>query len=279
MFDILEVPGHTFENVADPVKTEQNIYELFIDNQQRIPNGFGYVALPLADLINKRGVHYVQYLLDSVEKEYPNFRKVYACQHILVSYLNFYNNIVFTPHTLRDDNKICIPHYNSLVAKDSFVPVSSRKYLYSFVGCFSTHELRSKLSAYDSEHTPIKDTGAWHYQKDQQQKARAQEYYLNVLCNTKFSLSPPGTGVSTIRLFEILAAGSVPVVFNDVKLPKEIDPFCLRTNIVNMQKDIESLVDNLDKNCEAIHTAYWSSLHNDEMFNYILKHVQFFSNK
>lgn len=279
MFDILELEGHTFDNVSDPVKTEQNVYELFIKNQQYLPENFGYIALPLADLINKKGVPYVQHLLDSVEKAYPNFKKVYVCQHILVPYLNFYDNTVFTPHTLRGDKAICIPHYNSLITRDHFIPVNERKYLYSFVGCFNTHPLRSQLTVFHGDSSPILDTGIWHYQKAQEQRGAFQESYINILCHTKFNLCPPGTGVSTIRLFEILAAGSVPVIFNDIKLPEEVEQYCLRTSLDNLLTDIESAVDSLHKNCEAIHTAYWRSLCNHEMFNYILKHVQFFNNK
>lgn len=49
--------------------------------------------------------------------------------------------------------------------------------------------------------------------------APAQERYVDVLGRSKFVLCPRGAGTSSIRLFEALAAGRVPVVISDEWVP------------------------------------------------------------
>lgn len=49
----------------------------------------------------------------------------------------------------------------------------------------------------------------------------AQERYVDVLGRSKFVLCPRGAGTSSIRLFETLAAGRVPVVISDDWVPPD----------------------------------------------------------
>jgi hypothetical protein len=53
------------------------------------------------------------------------------------------------------------------------------------------------------------------------------ERYNAVLSNSVFSLCPSGAGVNTLRLWESLAFGSIPVIFDKLWIPPE------RLNMIN----------------------------------------------
>jgi hypothetical protein len=100
--------------------------------------------------------------------------------------------------------------------------------LASFIGA-NTNDIRSQLLALNSE--PgfiIKITDKWHFENVVRQQIEKSiltynidntvEDYNKLLSDSVFSLCPVGTGSNTLRLWESLAVGSIPVLFSQAAL-------------------------------------------------------------
>lgn len=114
-------------------------------------------------------------------------------------------------------------------------PFTERKHLFSFVGAKANSKYLTQSRTYLIDQLSgdprghIRDRDAWHYNRivyDQQILARstpgevlvderASEEFREVMAQTVFALCPSGTGPNSIRLWEAIAAGSVPVVLSD----------------------------------------------------------------
>ena len=258
---MISIHEHSFSEVVDDVMTEQTVYEQLLSGDKHNQQ-INYVALPLAHLINTRGIPYTQHILNTLQKKRPE-RKIFVCQHIHVKYLNFFDNDVYTPHSTSKDNYKVILHYNPCIGINNYIEQNVRKYKFSFVGSYKTNPLRRELPKADLPDAIIKDTGDWHFYKKDRTEQTSQ--YVDILCNTKYALCPPGTGPSTIRLYEAMAAGCIPVVFNDVKVPDVIEPYIVRVKNVTDVKFIE-----MNDNSKIIHSLYWSNLSNDQLYKFIL---------
>ena len=117
------------------------------------------------------------------------------------------------------------------------IPYEKRKYMFSFVGAAKRNDLnpiRFKLLSKQwsnnkslSSKYLLSNTTDWHFGKivyGQQVKGnplsaaertkvqRQTEKYNRVLCDTKFSLCPVGSGPNTIRLWESICVGAVPII-------------------------------------------------------------------
>jgi len=83
--------------------------------------------------------------------------------------------------------------------------------------------------------TKIKHTGNWHFDNivySHKQNIKEElnsdtkflneiEEYNEILLNSRYSLCPSGTGPNSIRLWESLATGSIPILLSDnLELPK-----------------------------------------------------------
>lgn len=119
-------------------------------------------------------------------------------------------------------------------------PLSERKYLYSFVGAFDSkyyltdaRKLIFELPVL--ENALVVERVGWHFEKhvyqDQinnialtnvelEQVDKVENEYVEVLKKTQFSLCPSGTGPNSIRLWESIAFGCIPVILaDDLRLP------------------------------------------------------------
>lgn len=257
----------SFADNNDPVATEKTVYNLLVNNIDHLPEDFNYVDVPIGDLINKKNIPYTQDIITKLEEQYPDIIKKYVCQHIYVNYIHFYNNRVYTPHTLLTDNKIVIPHYNPCVLEDDYVSFTERKYNASFIGALATHPVRTALTKINNNNDIIvRETGSWHFSKKEIERQKYTDKYKEILCNTKFSLCPPGTGVSTIRLYESMAAGCIPVIFNDVKVPKIVEKCVIRLynidDVLNIKFDDEKYIEL----SLQLKDLYWKHLSNSNFY-------------
>jgi len=85
-------------------------------------------------------------------------------------------------------------------------------YLFSFIGRLSTHPLREKIRRLDGVDRPCLDVSEGPKRfKDWDYKRTASR----VLSESRFVLCPRGIGSSTIRVFETMRAGRVPVIISD----------------------------------------------------------------
>jgi hypothetical protein len=117
--------------------------------------------------------------------------------------------------------------------KFEVVPFDQRRYLCSFKGSHMGHYLdSSRLSLGELEwpdNCIVEITEKWHF-NDAVYKSQIHgdfnleanlgdlsgaESYNDLLCQSKFALCPVGAGPNTLRFWEAIAAGSVPVLFDD----------------------------------------------------------------
>jgi len=140
-------------------------------------------------------------------------------------------------------------------------PPREKKYLASFIGAHMKHyrsdiRLRIKEAAEKShlDNILVKVNTEWHFEKivyTEQVKFQAlsQEEtkgdlekiknYNEVLSDSVFSLCPEGAGPNTLRFWESLAIGSIPVIFDKKWLPPRVK------SVRNIQ-DIAVIIDEED---------------------------------
>jgi len=113
------------------------------------------------------------------------------------------------------------------------VPIQDRPYLASFIGAYMEHYIskaRLRMAELFGANTDyrIKLNDMWHFNDlvyNEQLKLEVEDFhrqeddsvfeYNQTLSNSKFSLCPIGAGYNTLRLWESLAIGSIPVILSD----------------------------------------------------------------
>ena len=88
--------------------------------------------------------------------------------------------------------------------------------LFSFLGRVATDPLRKSVIQLDSTSTPCLDI------KGAPQRFREYNYtntYVELLTRSRFVLCPRGFGASSIRIFEAMSMGRVPVIISDLWRP------------------------------------------------------------
>lgn len=110
--------------------------------------------------------------------------------------------------------------------------INDKKYLASFIGAHMSHyicNIRQKLKQFENEvDFLINITDEWHFnQTVYQEQINGLRFesinnvdhsvftYNSILTDSKFALCPAGAGRNTIRLWEALAVGAVPVLFDE----------------------------------------------------------------
>jgi glycosyltransferase involved in cell wall biosynthesis len=85
-------------------------------------------------------------------------------------------------------------------------------YLFSFLGRISTHPVRKKISQLHNPSTPCLDINdAKLYFSDYSYSST----YYNLIQSSKFILCPRGFGRGSIRVYEAMALGRVPIIISD----------------------------------------------------------------
>ena len=110
--------------------------------------------------------------------------------------------------------------------------ISEKRYLASFIGAHMKHylsDIRLKLKIFsDSADFYVKLNDEWHFNKvvyehqvagknlaHASEQQRDTVHYNEVLSNSVFSLCPSGAGPNSLRLWESLAVGAIPVILSD----------------------------------------------------------------
>ncbi len=113
-------------------------------------------------------------------------------------------------------------------------PSRDKDILYSFIGYDSTSLIGSPLRRriFEMKHpaqTYIRERKCWHWAREfewaelsEQEQALQKKEYMEVLARSRFSLCPRGTGISTIRFWESLQAGAIPVLLSDRLILPEV---------------------------------------------------------
>jgi hypothetical protein len=267
---IIESEILKFQNVSDPIKTEETIYGQLVKKNLKIP----YVAFPLAYSINTLGLEKTQEVVNEINKKHP-FKKFFVCQHIFVNRIDFGGNLVFTPHTEKGDPYFFIPHYNPIYGhKPEIIKINERSIDFSFMGDFNTSPDRERLSFFNHSKCLVKPTGKWFFSHDEGAQRDLLITYKKILEDTKISICPRGTGPSTLRLFESMSVGSIPLIFNNLDLPEVLENFVIKADLqefIEGKITEEILSKNLKDYSEGIYDAYWSGFSNQNLSNQILK--------
>jgi hypothetical protein len=232
-----------------PVITEQEFYKQNRSHQ-------GYLGFPWATVIDKKIKlqSVLNILRPFLTAQGPRFT---CCQHIsfraLIPFFKHLNiQTVYSPHKIRGQETIqgvkivpCPlyavnvedPSRNAEFRGCDFLNCE-RNLLYSFVGGLQRgylSDVRQKI--FERQHPPnalVINTGDWHFNStvysDEQNSKRElnggethmskTRKYNKVLLNSRYSLCPSGSGPNSIRLWESLACGAIPVLLADtLELP------------------------------------------------------------
>lgn len=243
-----------------PVITEKQIYDNIKDIVTKYDN---YIAFPWATLIDELYYGYgsktyeLFSVLNDFEKE--QFSGFSVCQHIMFrGMLPYWKKIgihtMFVSHCATSDFELEKEYGIKLLPLSLYPNVDAKedkpntnKYLFSFVGTYNQKayisNLRDKIfelytNKYEDVYIERRDN--WHYQnlvygvqilKNEEKTVNLikemdtnEKQYMDLLHNSAFSLCPSGSGPNSIRLWESLSYGSIPVILsNYMKMGKYIN--------------------------------------------------------
>lgn len=244
-----------------PAKTEQWVYDHCSKSLKDL-KFTQLVCFPwatLIDCLNKQEQRKTNHLL-AVLKQLPprkTLKRVTVCQHIdALELLNLFKEIKITDlylsHATMKQKEVegirihPFPLYPvqcfNKGKKQSPIPIQNRSYLYSFIGAYSeglylTDVRKWIFQIKTNERTFFKKRYEWHFENDvykdqinqlelsrserEINKKNSQEY-IDILEKTIFSLCPSGSGPNSIRLWESLGFGCIPVLLSDsLRLPED----------------------------------------------------------
>ena len=214
----------------DPVITEYQAYKYF--KIKPLLQNINYLAVPWAVLINTDKFADVK-----IKKISGGFS---ICQHVRYKeILPILHDVgidtLFAPHVAEDHGGIRVlpfPHY----AVNGTLQNPQKDIFYSFIGLDSTSLIGSNLrrEIFNMDHpvnSVIKERRQWHWDRKpipgksiQEREKQEKLEYQDVLARSRFSLCPRGYGPSTIRFWESLMAGAIPVLLADaMRLPGRFD--------------------------------------------------------
>lgn len=207
------------------VPTELTAYQLLKKNP--LKSDVNYVAVPWSTLINAGKMSELSQLGLTVDGGFT------ICQHIRYKEIlpilkKMGVTVLFTPHAEPSKDPaikvLPFPH----IAINGIAAKPQKDILYSFIG-FSNHPVRKALFDLTwPKDAVIKRRAVWHFSKSGSQTQRRQlaekREYQDVLARSRFSLCLRGTGASTLRFWESLQAGAIPVLLSDdMMLPENFD--------------------------------------------------------
>mgnify|MGYP001348155510 CR=1 FL=1 len=233
-----------------PVITEKTFYLQNKDNSD-------FLGFPWATIFDKK---YNLQVIFNILKPYIDSSKTYysCCQHIHFKYfLGLWSALniktVYISHKVKGEDiingislKPC-PLYalnieDPLISKD-FENIDllnvERPVLYNFIGGYQSNYLTQiRPNIFKMKHpdnTVIKNTGMWHLDKlvyNSAQNVKQElnvnnehinktKYYNELLIKSRYTLAPSGSGPNSIRFWEALGAGSIPILLADkLELPE-----------------------------------------------------------
>ena len=287
-----------------PVITEQTFYE-------QNKNNSNYIGFPWATIIDKNinTSEIFKILIPFIKK---NVEYYTCCQHIsfrklfkLFKLLNI--KTVYSPHKIKTESKIIeifikpCPLYavniedknKNLFFLDKDYMNIERDLLYSFQGAYNPRwymtDIRKKIfQMKHPENTFIKDIGNWHFdnvvysnKQNSRKEMNIDNKHLNntyeynsLLLRSRFSLCPSGSGPNSIRFWESLAVGSIPILLSDsLELPyhnlwKDTIIELNENELETLPKVLKSIDENKEhdmrKNCIKLYNYFKNNFANSE---------------
>lgn len=230
----------------DPyIPTEETMFKKL--RESSIGDEWVLHELPLAHMINNLGAPATQSVINARD---PKEKKIFVCQHILVDQLQIDNNSVMcSPHATANNSVIPIPHYPVNASQEP----RTRTKLFGFLGSTTTHHTRRgivKLFPKSCESSGV------HWGLDLSLGEDFSNTYTKMISDCHFAICPRGTGVSSVRMFEAMAMGTIPVIIADGYKPpldniidwSKISITIPEKKIKTIQKVLEGLsLEDIDK--------------------------------
>lgn len=154
--------------------------------------------------------------------------------------------------------------------------------LFSISGSMRAHPVRRHLAGLSHPRAEVIDSAARRgdLPRSQQDKQNYHERYRDQLARSKFVLCPRGYGANSYRLYEVLAAGRVPVIISDAWVPTEgpdWDQVAIRIaerDVADIPRVLERAEARYETMAEAARAAYRSFFALDVQFHYIAERLQ-----
>lgn len=271
-----------------PAITEEHAYRCAIESLPQV-EGVCYFGFPWATLIDRlwHGKDATG-LLDSLKRLTtrlkPGSRVVTVCQHIrLLDHIDILAEAgitdVFWSHAVagqtfapsqRQISLFPFPLYPVQVPLPDVLPHQERTILFSFVGARSEEGYlsRTREVLFDKLAKPprgiVRAREQWHYREavygeqidaipmpaaNPAEHRAKEEEFREVQARSVFSLCPSGSGPNTLRLWESLGAGAIPVVLSDTWQPPGDSALWEKAVVFcgENEREIEKLPDWLEK--------------------------------
>ncbi|MFZ8143279.1 exostosin domain-containing protein [Alteromonas macleodii] len=234
-----------------PAKTELWAYEQLLEKPDR-DIYTQYICFPWATLVDYLDHNPVKAkeLLKALDNRPPRFAlnvKTF-CQHIYaLKLLPFFKDMgiteVYWSHKIKGQDEVegiklkpyplyPVMHYKRKKPYRN-KPLSERKYLYSFIGSYQPglylSDIRELIFTLPKrEDGYIRRRGEWHFEQDVYRsqlfgksegdaesllRQKHEDEYIRVMEDSFFSLCPSGSGPNSIRLWESVKFGCIPVLF------------------------------------------------------------------
>lgn len=272
--NIFSFPGYW----QTPAKTEQWAYEKCLELIE-FNLFEQFVCFPwasLVDFLNHNQSKKSKILIDALNNAPPKMaiKRITFCQHIFaLELLPFFKQLgitdIYWVHKIKEQDVIegiklhPYPLYPVMHYKRAkpYVnkPLLDRKYLYSFIGSYQ-HDLYLTKAREWIFNLPVRDDAVvvkrneWHFEADVYRKQllgltddeakikikeQQEKEYIEVMEDTVFCLCPSGSGPNSIRLWEAIEFGCVPVILSD-----KIDLGEFAENVIFV-KENECVIKNL----------------------------------
>jgi hypothetical protein len=247
-----------------PVITEYNIYKQ-LRSSTCLP--FNYFAFPWANLIDYKNKSNMDMIIN-------NYYAVNNCSYFTVIQHIHYKRLfklfeklkikyVFASHYTSNDEILALDYNIKLFPFQLYAYVKKvddskveRNYLTSFIGNYESYylsDIRFKIFEIFQNYKDcyIKKREKWHYNyivygNDTKVDEIKTLEYKNILSQSLFSLCPSGSGPNTIRLWESLSFGSIPVILADTYILPQIEGIdWSKCVIIWKENEIDKLYDYL----------------------------------
>ena len=228
-----------------------------------------YIAIPWTQILNSAWIKYpncqnAKYYFNILSKEKINQQNNFTiCQH------DAYISLKWLFKELNITKIFCPLHdVNNNLEDISIIPISFTTFfnfeevykdiLFSFVGSYMTHPLRQRMKdRINGQHIIYRN--GFHidsntYNNEINLKEKEESEYKNIIERSRFSICPRGSSSSSIRFWESLQAGAIPILISDHwKLP---DWDWDNTIIHIKEKDFENLTyQDIEKLLQHISTV------------------------
>lgn len=255
-----------------PVITERMSYGLL--KERAILTSMDYMAIPWATIFD-RASHLSIPANEQVKSiQRSNNNGFTVCQHIRwQDHIDIFESLgislIFSSHAIRKFKHPSIKVLPfSIFAANVKPPENVKDIFCSFIGYYNENwylsNVRDKIfKMYHPSSSYIKKREQWHFEDivytgqikkqsidsaNKQNDLTNEKEYKDVLAKSVFSLCPSGTGPNTIRIWESLAAGAIPVIISDkIWLPEIKELNWKNCSIQIKEKNVDDLYNILSK--------------------------------